>query len=117
MSNHRYTDEEVAQVCHEAVRALQDIQNDPAPSQPWWAESSHTRQSAVDGVRAVRQGSTQRALHQNWMEFKSAAGWVYGKKKDPEAKTHPCMVPYDELPQGQRDKDVLFHALVSALTI
>ncbi len=44
------------------------------------------------------------------------AGWRYGLKKDPAAKTHPCLVPYWQLPAEQRRKDGLFAAIVAALT-
>ena len=37
-----------------------------------------------------------------------ADGWVYGIVKDPESKTHPCLVPYQDLPAEQRIKDSLF---------
>ena len=42
-------------------------------------------------------------------------GWVYGEHKDEQRKTHPCIVPYDELPAAQRAKDALFLANVRAL--
>lgn len=45
--------------------------------------------------------------HQNWMEHKAADGWVYGPIKDPEKKTHHCMVPYGDLPEDQRKKDLV----------
>lgn len=45
--------------------------------------------------------------HQNWMEYKKSEGWVYGEVKDPEKKTHPCMVPYCDLPDSQRIKDMV----------
>jgi len=32
--------------------------------------------------------------------------------KDAKAKTHPCMVDYDQLPAEQRRKDELFGAAV-----
>jgi hypothetical protein len=35
--------------------------------------------------------------------------------KNPDAKEHPCFVPYDELPAEQRTKDYLFQAVVRAL--
>ena len=35
--------------------------------------------------------------------------------KDPEAKTHPCMVPYECLPWEQRVKDYLFISVSKAL--
>jgi hypothetical protein len=112
-----YSDEQVARVCHEANKALQYIHGDPAPSQPWDCESDETRQSAIDGVSSVRRGTTPRELHESWMAFKREHGWVYGPEKDPEARTHPCMVDYDALPQEQRDKDQLFFMIVTALTV
>ena len=43
--------------------------------------------------------------HDNWMKFRLEEGWVYGPVKDVEAKTHPDLVPYDELPEVERAKD------------
>jgi hypothetical protein len=47
-------------------------------------------------------------MHENWTKDKVADGWVYGEVKDAAAKTHPCLVPYDQLPANQRFKDSLF---------
>lgn len=113
---HRYSDEQVAHVCHEANRELQRIQEDPLPSQPWDCESGEIRQSVVEGVCNARRGCTPRESHENWVQFKLAHGWSYGPEKDPEQKTHPCMVAYENLPAGQRDKDRLFLLIVTALT-
>lgn len=33
------------------------------------------------------------------------AGWRYGPRKDNDAKTHPCLVPYAQLPPDEQDKD------------
>lgn len=53
------------------------------------------------------------------MAEKIKDGWVYGDVKDPELKTHPCLVPYNELPVEQKTKDTLFinivHAVVKAI--
>ena len=49
------------------------------------------------------------------MAEKEQAGWVYGIEKDEAAMTHPCLVPYAELPADQRFKDSLFGAVVRAL--
>lgn len=112
-----FSNEQVAQVCHEANRALQDIQGDPAPSQPWCCTDAEIRASAVDGVADARRGITPRDLHENWCKFKRRHGWRYGEIKDPELKTHPCLVSYDELPEEQRVKDQLFLFIVAALTV
>jgi hypothetical protein len=42
------------------------------------------------------------------MADKIKEGWVYGFVKDPVSKTHPCIVPYEELPEEQQMKDHLF---------
>ena len=43
--------------------------------------------------------------HMNWCDHKIADGWSYGPIKDPEGKTHPCLVDYDQLPESQKKKD------------
>lgn len=49
------------------------------------------------------------------MRQKAAEGWVYGPVKDVDAKKHPCMVPFAELPVLQQAKDFIFRAVVHAL--
>lgn len=108
--------EDIARVCHAANRALQMLTGDPAPS-PSWSEAPAWLQAAeIRGVDAAQQGATPEGLHQLWTEHRVEDGWTHGPVKDPEAKTHPCLVPYDELPDGQRAKDALFRAIVRALS-
>lgn len=110
-----YTDEQIAEVCHEANRGLQSIQNDPHPSSPWASTPQDIRESAIEGVRAARRGTTPREQHEAWMRHKIAQGWQYGLVKDEQAKTHPCLVPYADLPGPQKIKDELFLAVVAVL--
>jgi hypothetical protein len=42
------------------------------------------------------------ASYENWLKNKWGEGWVYGSVKSPEAKEHPCMVPYEQLPLVQQ---------------
>jgi hypothetical protein len=49
------------------------------------------------------------------MAEKLAAGWEYGPVKDAEAKRHPCLVPFNQLPREQQAKDYIFRAVVHAL--
>ncbi len=45
--------------------------------------------------------------HKSWMESKREQGYVYGDKLSVEAKTHPSMVPFEDLPKIEQDKDVM----------
>lgn len=105
----------MAHVVHEANRALQMIQRDPAISPHWHKAESWMRISAIEGVRDALAGATPEELHEAWVVHKKQEGWRYGTIKDAEAKTHPCMVPYNDLPEDQKLKDKLFLAIVDAL--
>ena len=92
--------EQIARVCHEANRALQIELNDPAvPVSPPWDEAPESqRSSCIDGVHGHQaEPLTPAESHAMWLAYKEADGWVWGEVKDEAAKTHPCMVPYEEL--------------------
>jgi RyR domain len=111
-----YTDEQLARVAHGTIAALQYVQGDNTPSVPWDSMPDEQRQAAVYGVTQVRAGKTPAQLHEIWVARMKAAGWSYGAAKDTEAKTHPNMCSYDQLPGPQRDKDTAFAAVVRALS-
>jgi hypothetical protein len=71
----------------------------------------------VNGVNYLLDNpkATPENSHENWLKFKRNDGWVYGPVKDSVAKTHPCMVPYAELPTAQKAKDAIYHAIVRTL--
>lgn len=106
--------EQIAQVCHEANRAWCEVNGDDSQL-PWDQAEPWQRDSAIEGVQKALDGATPEELHASWCESKEADGWTYGEVKDGEAKTHPCLVPYDELPEEQRRKDYLFRGVVHAL--
>jgi hypothetical protein len=43
--------------------------------------------------------------HDIWSENRIAEGWKYGKKRDDDRKLHPCLVPYSELPESEKQYD------------
>lgn len=45
--------------------------------------------------------------HDLWAVQRMNAGWTYGPKRDDQAKQHPCLVPYEELPEGEKEYDRL----------
>ena len=107
-------EEAAARAAHEANRAwciaCGDFTQQPWDDTPEWA-----RESARAGVIGVLAGNGPREAHDAWLAEKKASGWVHGSEKDPVHRTHPCMVPYDELPLAQQAKDHIYVAVVRAV--
>lgn len=84
---------------------------------PWEQAPDWQKESARNGVRGILAGTvtTPEKSHESWMAEKVAAGWVHGAAKDADAKTHPCLVPYADLPAQQRAKDALFFTVATAV--
>lgn len=107
--------EQIARVCHEVNRAYCQALGDH--SQPAWEDAPQwQKDSAMLGVKLHTDKDVgPEASHESWMAQKRAEGWVNGPKKDPEAKTHPCIISFDQLPREQQAKDFIFRAVVHAL--
>ena len=110
------TVEQLARICHEANAALCLSLGDH--SQASWDEAPEwQRASAINGVsyHLKNPSAPPSASHEIWMREKLESGWRYGEVKDASARTHPCLIPFEQLPPEQRAKDHLFIAIVHAL--
>lgn len=108
---------EIARLCHEVNRAYCAALGDH--SQASWEEAPDwQRDSALNGVNFAidNPDAGPDASHNSWLAQKEREGWTYGKVKDPEKKTHPCYVPYDELPAEQKAKDYIFQSIVRTVS-
>lgn len=105
--------EAIARLCHEVNRGLCEAFGDRSQV-PWEEAPQWQRDSAVKGVEfhLANPSATPEDSHASWLAEKARTGWVYGPVKDAEAKTHPCFVPYGDLPAEQRAKDYVFRAIV-----
>lgn len=106
----------VARVCHEANRAYCQSIGDFS-QQGWEYAPQWQRDSAIKGVEFCLEHpeAPPSANHDAWLEHKRSEGWVYGPAKDEIRKEHPCMVPYEQLPEEQKRKDALFKNICLAL--
>ncbi|CAN5357989.1 hypothetical protein BH09ACT6_BH09ACT6_00950 [soil metagenome] len=43
--------------------------------------------------------------HERWMRHQVKTGWRYGVVRDDARRLHPCLRPWEELPETERDKD------------
>lgn len=105
--------EKIAKACHEVNRAYCLSLGDA--SQPAWEDAPQwQKDSAILGVKlhVNNPNAGPQASHACWMDQKIADGWKYGPTKDPEAKIHPCIVPFEKLPVEQQAKDFIFRAVV-----
>jgi hypothetical protein len=106
-----YNEEIIAKLCHEVNRAYCESIGDFSHLE-WEKSPDWQKNSAIDGVKFhLNNETTPERSHRNWMTHKAADGWKYGPVKNEKKKTHPCMLPYDELPQEQRTKDYIFKAV------
>ena len=44
-------------------------------------------------------------VHENWSAGRIAEGWTYGDTRDGKKKTTPCLVPYSELTDSEKEYD------------
>jgi hypothetical protein len=105
-----------ARAAHEVNRAycfgLGDTSQDSWELAPEWQQKS-----AVEGVEKRLAGEGPEQLHESWCAAKVRDGWKAGPVKDAEKKEHPCLVPYDQLPEAQKRKDHLFASTVTEMAI
>lgn len=106
----------IARVCHEVNKAICEASGDMS-QKPWNFAEQWQRDSALRGVRFAIDNpeAPASAQHEAWMSDKISDGWKFGSVKDAEAKTHPGIVPYDQLPFEQRVKDHAFRAVVATM--
>ena len=110
------TVEKIAQVAHEVNQSYCHSMGDFSQL-PWIEAPQWQKDSALLGVNfhIEHPEAGPDASHNSWMQQKIDTGWVYGKIKDEVKKTHPCIMPFDELPEGQKAKDYLFRQIVHSL--
>ncbi len=46
-----------------------------------------------------------RNTHEVWAAGRVREGWTYGPVRNDERRETPCLVPYDELPESEKDYD------------
>ncbi len=44
-------------------------------------------------------------VHEVWAETRIKQGWKYGEQRNDELKMHPCLIPYEELSEEEKEYD------------
>lgn len=111
---------EIAEIAHETNRIYCQTIGDYS-QEVWDFCEQWQRLSSLDGVRAIEREVVTRPeqSHENWLKHKEDEGWLWGPEKNTDLSagklTHPCMVPFKELPHEQQIKDQLFFSIVTIL--
>ena len=56
-----------------------------------------------------------RNTHEVWSENRIKDGWKYGERRDDTARLHPCLIPYEELSEEEKEYDR--HTSIEALKL
>uniref|UniRef100_A0A6M3KZK9 Putative ryanodine receptor, RyR, domain containing protein n=1 Tax=viral metagenome TaxID=1070528 RepID=A0A6M3KZK9_9ZZZZ len=99
---------------YEAARLAAISAGAPIVPAPWYEREVEFRQQfleLIDRQCGPQRSASPEELHGSWMQAYLSMGWQYGEVYDLEAKTHPDLVPYEQLDSLERDKDAVFVAL------
>lgn len=105
--------EDLAHLVHDVNKEICETLGDY--SQPsWYSLPLRTVKSIYNGIEFLENNpsSDNVASHENWCKFMKLHGWKYGPVKDSKKKEHPCLVPYEDLPNEQKIKDAVFRGIV-----
>jgi RyR domain len=46
-----------------------------------------------------------RHVHETWVRMRLDEGWTLGPRRDDDRREHPCLIPYAELPDIEKEID------------
>jgi hypothetical protein len=103
-----------ARFVYEGARIAAVAAKAPIIPEPWDDRGEDFRSQFCEVIErqcGPMRSSSPAELHGGWVQAYIDMGWTYGSERDVEKKTHPDMVPYDQLGQLEQDKDSVFVAL------
>lgn len=111
-----------ARAAHESYLKHQSVEHDPTkPATAPWAilkeefkdanrrtiDHDHVKRLylAQDNSEAMIEALAE-AEHRSWMADRILAGWRKGSSRDDPRKLHPSLIPYSDLSDPEKDKDI-----------
>lgn len=102
----------LARICYDAVRAYSRTIGEPYvrwdDARPW------DQESFADAVVYLLDAPKAEVvdLHGHWLAARMQRGWRHGPDRDVEHRLHPALLPWDDVPERERLKFELVHAIV-----
>jgi len=103
MNEKEFLDKIAPLILHQCWCAYQMGAGQPYNVKPSVEQLKSLKDAIVTFKRSPNVTSEQ--MHENWMRFKLADGWIYGLAKDESQKMHPNLVPYKDLSNVEKNKD------------
>lgn len=102
-----YTTENFKETDHRIIRhylLIKQISDSASRSKyvPYPVDTSSVK---LSGELTALQEDLARNVHEVWAAGRLAEGWKYGAVRNDARKEHPCLVPYDQLPESERAYD------------
>ena len=107
--------EKIAEIIYEATRVEASWSKRSIVPEKWVKRDEKFRSQFVDMIDkylSLKKLPTPTQAHNSWMKAYFKMGWKYGKTRNVVKKTHPDLLPFDELPKDEKDKDAIFLAFV-----
>lgn len=79
-----------------------EIEPNMKPYQPKALDASAQR--LPEGLEELTE-ELARNVHDTWAAARFEQGWKYGPERSDALKTHPCLVPYEDLPEIEKEYD------------
>lgn len=105
----------IARAAHEAIRAYSVSIGDDS-YEHWEHTSEWQSDDLLRKIDRLLAGETSDQMHKIWRDSKIERGWVWGPVMDLDKKTHPDLVPYDELPIERKHKDLLLSIITLTMS-
>ena len=77
-----------------------------APLQDWDAEKFMFQEGDKEEDDQIARMA--KLEHEHWCAAKKEEGWKYGIEKDPDKKTAPSLLPWEDLPEPEKEKNKQF---------
>jgi hypothetical protein len=105
----------IAECIYEATRKEAEWSGRSIVPEHWSKRDKKFKKQMIGIIQkylALKKLPSPKEAHDYWMKAYLDMGWKYGKIKDSKKRTHPDLVPYNQLPKDERDKDAIFLAFI-----
>ena len=99
---------QIAKLCYESTQVFSEIAECKTRVN-WENLNDEDKNIIVDIIRKLLtlESLSPDIVHDTWMEISKKYGWQLGIVKSRPFKTSPCFVPYSDLPEIEKQKDMI----------